>query len=147
MAMRRLREYVDEASAGNYAGPAPGPRPHASERSHPGAPSGKAARPSPAADGPAAGAYQARWLSRQRLNALRKAGGLGRGILVDHFRGLLVVEPVGSELGDGEVLPADAVDYELRSVWCLTPVSKLAEARRLLGLAEDSNAVKPVAAG
>jgi hypothetical protein len=81
--------------------------------------------------------YQTRRISRERLSAVRKAGGLGPAILVDHFQGLLVVEPVGGDVGDGAVLPPDSADYELRPEWCLTPTARLAEARRLLGLEAD----------
>jgi hypothetical protein len=72
-----------------------------------------------------------------RLNELRKSDSVNRGIVIDHMRGFLVVEPVGSEMGDGEVVPLDIADYELRPVWCFTPPTRLSEARKLLGLAND----------
>ena len=72
--------------------------------------------------------YQTRWVSKDRVNSLRKSGAMRQGILVDLFNGFLMVEPVGSNLGDGEVLTPEAADYELRPVWCLSPKSRLAEA-------------------
>ncbi len=84
------------------------------------------------------GPYQARWISRDRLNELRRAGGVGDGMLIDHFRGVVIVEPVGSNLGDGEILTPEAADYELRQVWCLSTPRKLDDARQLLGLEADA---------
>ena len=78
--------------------------------------------------------YQARWISKAQINAIRKSGSSQRGVLIDYRTGFVIVEPVGSNLGDGEVLPRDLADYELREVWCPTSRSKLIEARRLLGL-------------
>ena len=52
--------------------------------------------------------------------------------------GFLVVEPIGSNLGDGDVLDHTEADYELNPAWCLTPKPRLNEARRRLGLAIDS---------
>jgi hypothetical protein len=78
--------------------------------------------------------YQARWISKAQINNLRRAGGLGRAVLVDYRTGFVIVEPVGSNLGDGDVLSPELADYELREVWCPTPRAKLVQARKLLGL-------------
>jgi hypothetical protein len=77
--------------------------------------------------------YQATWVSKQRAEHLRRIG-VGRGILLESFNGFLVVEAVGSKLGDGLVLSHQEADYELQAVWCTGPKAKLTEARRLLGL-------------
>jgi hypothetical protein len=80
------------------------------------------------------GRYQARWISKAQISNLRRTGGLSRAVLVDYRTGFVIVEPVGSNLGDGEVLPLDLADYELHEVWCPTPRAKLVQARKLLGL-------------
>lgn len=78
-------------------------------------------------------AYQARWVSKQRAEALKRSGAARRGVLLDSFNGFLIVEPTGADLGDGDILPQEEADYELQSAWCISPLTKLAEARRLLG--------------
>jgi hypothetical protein len=93
------------------------------------------------------GHYQARWISKQRADAMRRSGALRQGVLLDSFNGFIVVEPPGRDLGDGAVLSRQTADYELRTVWCLEPRTKLAEARRLLGLPEDAAAGVPVGVG
>jgi hypothetical protein len=90
--------------------------------------------------------FEARWVSKQRRDSLIRSGRLGRAILVDLFNGFLIVEPVGSNLGDGEVLSSEAADYELRPVWCLSPKAKLRDARKLLGLEAESMSGSLVAA-
>lgn len=78
--------------------------------------------------------YQARWISKQRNEALRRSGRLGGALLLDSFNGFLLVEPEGSNLGDGEILDLQTADYELSPVWFLSPPAKVQKARRLLGL-------------
>jgi hypothetical protein len=82
--------------------------------------------------------YQARWISKQRVDALRKSGATRHAVFLDSFNGFIVVEPVGSDLGDGEILAPETADYELQPVWCLEPKTKLVEARRLLQLNTES---------
>ncbi len=79
-------------------------------------------------------AYQARWISKGRLAAIRKDGRVTRGVVLESFNGFLIVEPVGSDLGDGKPLSREEADYELQPVWCPGPKVKLTEARKLLGL-------------
>jgi hypothetical protein len=55
---------------------------------------------------------------------------------LDSFNGFLIIEPVGSDLGDGEILSPEEMDYEIRDAWCLDTRRKINEARRLLGLEE-----------
>lgn len=78
--------------------------------------------------------YQARWISKARRGHLRKTGALRDAIVLDSLNGFLVVERVGSELGDGPILNIRDADYELRDVWCTESRKKLEDARRLLGL-------------
>ena len=78
--------------------------------------------------------YQARWISKKRIESLRKSGALCRRMLVDSIRGFIVIEPVGRRLGDGDVLALDVASYELDPAWCLDSRLKIAEARRLLGI-------------
>jgi hypothetical protein len=78
--------------------------------------------------------YQARWISRKRLEELRRSGVYRNALLLDHFNGLLVIEPVGSELGDGTVLSPQEAEYELQPAWLLGPRGQVSEARRRLGL-------------
>jgi hypothetical protein len=78
--------------------------------------------------------YQARWISKERLASLRKSGQIGQGVTLDCLKGFLVVEPTGSNLGDGEILDRTEADYELNPAWCLNPLTRLNEARKRLGL-------------
>jgi hypothetical protein len=72
--------------------------------------------------------YQARWVSKPRADILRRQG----AILLDSFNGIIVIEPVGSNQGDGHILTADEVDYELQPVWCRAPKTRIEQARKLL---------------
>lgn len=76
----------------------------------------------------------ARWISKQKADRLRKSLYSQGAMLLDSFNGLIVIEPVGSHLGDGPVLSEMEADYELQPVWCPEPKTKLEEARRRLGL-------------
>jgi len=78
--------------------------------------------------------YQARRISKQRVESVRKSGRMKDAIILDSFSGFLIVEPVGSNLGDGDVLDITAADFELNTAWCLTTKSRLNEARKRLGL-------------
>jgi hypothetical protein len=78
--------------------------------------------------------HQARWISKERLAALRKSGGLRQGMLLDSYNGLILIEPVGSDLADGRVLSREEADFELQPVWCPGPKAQLREARKLIGL-------------
>jgi hypothetical protein len=78
--------------------------------------------------------YQARWISKRRLDAIRRTRESTRGIPLDSFNGFLMVEPVGSNLGDGPVLSREEADFELRPVWCSGTKARLRDARELLGL-------------
>ena len=90
--------------------------------------------------------FQARWISKDRLHQLRKSGSLGHGLLIDSYKGWIMVEPVGSDLGDGDVMSAQAADYELDPAWCPGSKTKLKEARKLLGLEVDEMADRLVSA-
>jgi hypothetical protein len=78
--------------------------------------------------------YQARWISRQRADRMRRTGKLEQALLLDTFNGFIVVEPVGSQLGDGAILTPEEADYELQAAWHSGPLTKLREARNRLGL-------------
>ncbi len=78
--------------------------------------------------------YQTRWISKQRLEAVRRSGEVSQGIVLDSFNGFLIVEPIGSNLADGPVLSREDADYELNPVWCSGPKGRLSQARHLLGL-------------
>ena len=79
--------------------------------------------------------YQARWISKKRLETIRKTRAVTRGVVLDSFNGFLIVEPASSNLGDGAILPRADADYELNPVWCSGPKGRLVQARHLLGLA------------
>jgi hypothetical protein len=83
--------------------------------------------------------YHARWISKARRNALLKSGDVLKCVLLDSFNGFIIVEPVGSDLGDGEVLSTDDADYELRDAWCQESRAKLTQARKLLQLDDILN--------
>lgn len=78
--------------------------------------------------------YQARWISKARLEALRKSAQLGAAIVLDSVAGFLVIESMGSDLGDGRVLSPEEADYEVSPVWCLDHKTKIGQARARLGL-------------
>lgn len=78
--------------------------------------------------------YQARWISKARLDEVRKKRMLGSAIVLDHYNGFLIVEPVGTDLGDGAILSAPEADYELEPIWCTGPKATLREARHRLSL-------------
>ena len=82
--------------------------------------------------------FQARRISKQRIQFLRKSGRMKDAIVLDSFSGFLIVEPVGSDLGDGDVLDATEADFELNTAWCLTTRSRLNEARKRLGLEREA---------
>jgi hypothetical protein len=84
--------------------------------------------------------FQARWVSRQRVNQIKRSGALARGVLLDTFKGFIIVEPVGSDLGDGEILSREEAEYELQPVWYTGPKAKLREARLRLGLEVEESA-------
>ena len=78
--------------------------------------------------------YQAQWISRRRMNELKKAGLPGKVVLLNHLNGGIVVGRAGSELGDGPVLTADEADYELQPTWVSDSQATLRQARERLGL-------------
>jgi hypothetical protein len=82
--------------------------------------------------------YVARWIRKNRLDEVRKSGKVSRAVVLDSMQGFLIVEPAGSDLGDGEILSPEAADYEVRPEWCLNPRGKIAAARRLLGLPAET---------
>ena len=89
--------------------------------------------------------YQARRISKQRLEGLRKTREIAKGIVIDSMSGFLLIEPIGSSLGDGDLLQPSEADFELHPAWCLVPQSRLNEARKRLGLKVESGAGVPVA--
>jgi len=88
--------------------------------------------------------YQARWVSKARVEALKKSQSLGQAVLLDTFNGFIIIEPVGSDLGDGAVLSREEAEYELQPVWYTGPKAKLRDARRRLALEQDAAALAAV---
>jgi len=78
--------------------------------------------------------YHARWISKERVHSLRKFGQLRQGILLDSFKGFIIVEPSKAQLGDGKLLTQREADTELHPAWCLDSQSKISRARSLLHL-------------
>jgi hypothetical protein len=78
--------------------------------------------------------YQARWASKARVDSLRKTGKPRDVLILDVFSGFIVIEPVGSDLADGQVLSQQEADYELQPAWFLGPKRLLREARTKLGI-------------
>jgi hypothetical protein len=78
--------------------------------------------------------YEARWISKRQAEAIRRSGELGRVILLDSLKGFIIVQPVGSNLADGDSLRGMEADFELDPAWCLDPKPKITEARKRLGL-------------
>lgn len=81
--------------------------------------------------------FQLRRISKRRADELKKTGRLGTALLLDTFNGFLLIEPVGSDLGDGDILSREEADYELQPVWHLGPKSMLRKARHRLGLESE----------
>ncbi len=82
--------------------------------------------------------YQARWISKRRADEVKKSGALGGSLLINTFNGIIIIEPVESNLGDGDILSVEEADYELQPVWHLGPKAMLREARRRLGLEAEA---------
>jgi hypothetical protein len=78
--------------------------------------------------------HQARWISKTRADAVRKEVKAHGSVLLSAYNGMIIVEPKGGNLGDGQVLSPPEADYELQPVWCIEPKTKLEGARKLLGL-------------
>jgi hypothetical protein len=91
--------------------------------------------------------FQARWISRDRANQLKRSGRLGNAVLLDTFNGFLIIEPVGGNLGDGPILSPEEANYELQEVWYTGPRSKLREARTRLGLETKAPAAQLTTSG
>lgn len=83
--------------------------------------------------------FQLRRISKTCADQLKKSGALGSSLLLDTFNGFLLVEPVGSNLGDGDILAQEEADYELQPVWHLGPKTLLRKARMRLGLEAEAN--------
>jgi hypothetical protein len=82
--------------------------------------------------------FQARRISKRRADEVKKSGILGRSLLINTFSGIILVEPVGNSLGDGDILSPEEADYELQPVWHLGPRNVLREARKRVGLAAEA---------
>jgi hypothetical protein len=78
--------------------------------------------------------FHARRVSKPRADILKKEGRLGKAMLLDIPHGFIIIEPMGSNLGDGEVLSAQEANAELQLPWYTGPQTKLREARAKLGL-------------
>jgi hypothetical protein len=78
--------------------------------------------------------YQARWTSKKQAEQVKKSGAVQKGMLLDSFKGFIIVEPKGSHLGDGPLLTPQELEAELQADWCQEPRARIAEARRRLGL-------------
>lgn len=75
-----------------------------------------------------------RWLSKTQIESLRKSGALGHSIVVNSFKGFILVEPVHSHLGRGRVVTRDFAQFGLDPTWCNDPPRTIGKARQLLGL-------------
>jgi hypothetical protein len=76
--------------------------------------------------------YHARWISKTQRNSLLRTGNVGNYVLLSSCRGFIIVEPVGSNLGDGEILSPQDAEFEMQETWCQDSKSRLEEARRRL---------------
>ena len=81
--------------------------------------------------------YKAQWISKGCCRALQKSQPEQDVLLLNTFKGFVVVQPANQSLGDGPVLSPDECDYELRLAWYGGPVARLTEARQRLGLGAD----------
>lgn len=78
--------------------------------------------------------FQAKRISKRRADEVKRSGILGRSLLINTFNGIIIVEPVESNLGDGDIMSPDEADYEMQPVWHLGPRNLLREARKRVGL-------------
>lgn len=79
-------------------------------------------------------AYKARWVSKPLVDSLRKTGALNESIVVNSFKGFILVAPEDRKLGRGRVLPLDVARFELDPTWCIDPPRVIRRARALLGI-------------
>lgn len=79
-------------------------------------------------------AYKARWASKPLIDSLRKNGALNESIVVNSFKGFILVSPEDSKLGRGRVLPLDVARFELDPAWCSDPPRVIRRARAMLGI-------------
>lgn len=89
--------------------------------------------------------YEARWVSKPRAQILKRRLP-PNAILLDVFNGFIVVQPVGSDLGDGPVLSRQEAAFELQPAWFLGHKPVLLQARRKLGLETASGTPTETAA-
>jgi len=82
--------------------------------------------------------FQARRISKRRADEVKRSAALGRSLLLNTFNGIIIIEPVGKDLGDGDIMSPEEADYELQPVWHLGPKAMLREARRRLGLEAEA---------
>lgn len=82
--------------------------------------------------------FRASRISKRRADEVKKSGVLGRAMLLDTFNGIILIEPVDSNLAEGEVMSLEEADYELQPVWHLGPHTALREARKRLGLEAEA---------
>ena len=82
--------------------------------------------------------FQARRISKRRADEVKRSGILGRSLLINTFNGFILIEPLGSNLGDGDFLSQEDADYELQPVWHLGPRTMLREARKRVGLEAEA---------
>jgi hypothetical protein len=78
--------------------------------------------------------FDARWISRRRMNDLKKSQVSQSALFLTHLNGFIVIEPEGSDLGDGAALSPEEADYELQLAWIHEPTNRLRRAREMLGL-------------
>lgn len=65
--------------------------------------------------------FQARWISKQQTQHLKKTGQLTRSMVLDSCKGHILIEPANGNRREDGVLSLDVADYELRTAWCLGP--------------------------
>jgi len=77
--------------------------------------------------------YQARWVSKDKAHDIKRAGPKTDAVLLDTFKGIIIVEPVGKKWGDGPVLTPSEAEFELQPAWHYGPTAKIREARIRMG--------------
>lgn len=80
--------------------------------------------------------YRARRVSKDRVHDIKRRGAINGAVVLNAYNGFIIVEPVGSNLGDGEILPPETADSELRPPWCLDSHNQLLKARQRLHLGD-----------
>lgn len=70
--------------------------------------------------------YQARWVSKEQVPAIKRSGRLANSLLLDTLKGFILVEPTDGAADGNHILSPEEADYELQPVWFYGPKDEAA---------------------